>query len=63
MRAAEAIYARLRAEEARHQRVADALEASSRLLRDLLAERGQTYDEFVWSLAGGANARGPRRVA
>jgi PAS domain S-box-containing protein len=63
VREAAALYARLRAEETRHPRVADAIDASSRLLADVLAERGQTYDEFVWSLAGAANARDPRRAA
>jgi PAS domain S-box-containing protein len=46
------LYGRLVAEERRHPRPADALAASSELLRSVLAERGVTYDEFVWSLAG-----------
>ncbi|MBB4764709.1 PAS domain-containing protein [Actinoplanes digitatis] len=47
--AAAALYARLRAEE---QRVGGqaGLTASWRMLQDMLAERGQTYDEFVWEL-------------
>lgn len=44
------LYARLRAEEQRHARPADAIEASWRLLHDVLAERGQSYEEFVWDL-------------
>ena len=48
-RAVEA-YRPLLAEERRHSRAADAAEASLRLLEAGLAEQGQTYDEFVWSL-------------
>lgn len=47
-----ALYAALLAEEHRHSRPADALAASTRLLDERLAARGQSYDEFVWSLAG-----------
>ncbi|MEV0901108.1 PAS domain-containing protein [Actinoplanes sp. NPDC049802] len=46
----QAVYAKLRAEEARHSRPADAVAASADLLRATLAERGQTYDQFVWAL-------------
>jgi hypothetical protein len=54
--AARDLYARLRAEERRHDRSADAIAASARLLDDLLAERGQDYDRFVWSLINGTAA-------
>lgn len=40
----------LLAEERRHSRAADAAEASMRLLEATLADRGMTYDEYVWSL-------------
>src|SRR4051794_29210714 len=44
------IYADLRAEERRHDRSPAGLDASWASLQAMLAERGQTYDEFVWSL-------------
>jgi PAS domain S-box-containing protein len=47
------IYAGLRAEERRHDSPVAALDASSAQLARLLADRGQTYDEFVWSITGG----------
>lgn len=46
----EPIYRALRAEELRHSDSREALAASTAMFRDMLAERGQTYDEFVWSL-------------
>lgn len=46
----EPLYARLRAEEHRHGSGADATQASTALLAQVLAERGQTYDEFLWAL-------------
>ncbi len=46
-----ALYATLRTEEQRHTRTTDAAEAGLRLLREQLAAREQTYEEFVWSLA------------
>ena len=52
------LYARLLTEERRHARPADAIAASTALLQEVLDERGQTYDEFVWTLAGTATARG-----
>ena len=54
-RALEAIrplYRQLLAEEARHSRPADAVAASTALLEATLASAGQSYDEFLWSLAG-----------
>lgn len=46
------LYASLRATEARHPRPADGLEASTTQLNKFLAERGLTYNEYLWSLAG-----------
>jgi PAS domain S-box-containing protein len=51
VREADALYRRLRAEEAKHPRPADAMRASGLLLEAELAARGMTYDELVWSLA------------
>lgn len=48
------LYAALRATEARHARPADAMAASAAQLTEALGARGQSYDEFVWSLAGQA---------
>jgi hypothetical protein len=47
------LYGRLRAEEQRHSRTPDAVAAGSALLHAVLEERGQTYDEFLWEIAGG----------
>lgn len=44
------LYDRLLAEERRHSSARAATDASSVLLAAILEERGQTYDEFVWSL-------------
>ncbi|MFB9879034.1 PAS domain-containing protein [Planobispora siamensis] len=52
VREIQALYASLVAEERRHARPADAIAASTALLDKTLKERGMTYDEFVWSLAG-----------
>jgi PAS domain S-box-containing protein len=46
----EPLYAVLLDEERRHSHPPDAIEASMRRLDTMLAERGVTYDEFVWSL-------------
>ncbi len=46
----EALYARMRAEEAQHRRAVDAAAASARLLTEELDRHGLTYDEFVWTL-------------
>lgn len=48
--AAQELYARLRAEERRHSGSQVALDASWAMLQNVLAERGQTYDQFVWEL-------------
>jgi PAS domain S-box-containing protein len=47
--AVKPLYARLRAEEARHPRPADGLAASAALLDEHVAGTG--YDSFVWSVA------------
>lgn len=44
----EALYAELRAAEAGHARKRDAIAASTALLDRRLAERGMSYDEYVW---------------
>jgi PAS domain S-box-containing protein len=46
----EAVYALMRAEEARHANVREAAEASLSLLARLLDEQGLTYERFVWEL-------------
>jgi len=51
--AVSAVYAGLRAEEHRHASSPAGLDASWAMLQHLLAERGQTYDEFVWALTNG----------
>ncbi|OMQ15047.1 aerotaxis receptor Aer [Modestobacter sp. VKM Ac-2676] len=47
---ASAVYDQLRAAERAQPNGRAAVEASTALLGTLLADRGQTYDEFVWSL-------------
>lgn len=54
IREVEPIYRRLVAEEGRHSRSTDAAAAGLDLMHEILAERGTTYDQFVWSLANGA---------
>jgi len=44
------LYERLLREEKLHKNAREATDASTRLLQQVLAERGQTYDEFVWGL-------------
>lgn len=44
------LYAALLAEEQRHAHPVAAIDASLGLLRQVLEDRGQTYDELVWSL-------------
>lgn len=46
----EPFYARLRAEERRHQSPKQAIAASKEMLLSQLAELGLEYDEFVWTL-------------
>ncbi|WP_369054511.1 PAS domain-containing protein [Kineococcus terrestris] len=48
--AARELYAALRAEEHRHSSGRAAVEASTAMLERHLAERGVTYEEFVWSI-------------
>ncbi|GAA0320629.1 PAS domain-containing protein [Kineococcus aurantiacus] len=50
VRAASGLYDVLLAEERRHGTGKAAVEASSALLTRMLAERGTTYEEFVWSI-------------
>lgn len=45
------IYAALLAEERKHSRTPDAIEAGTAMLHQLLHDRGLTYDEFVWSVS------------
>jgi len=54
--AASELYARLRAEERRHTGSPAALEASWQMLQRTLAERGQTYEEYVWELTNGGRS-------
>ncbi len=54
--AASELYGRLRAEERRHSSSPAALDASWRMLRTMLDERGQTYEEYVWELTNGVMA-------
>lgn len=53
--AAEDLYGVLRAAERRHERPQDAVAAGSAALRQVLDERGRTYDELVWDLAAGGH--------
>jgi PAS domain S-box-containing protein len=46
----QALYRRLRTAEQQAATSPAGLHASAALLGEVLAERGQTYDEFVWSL-------------
>jgi PAS domain S-box-containing protein len=54
--AAGELYAKLRAEERRHSSSPAALDASWRMLQQILADRGQTYEEFVWELTNGGRS-------
>jgi PAS domain S-box-containing protein len=56
------LYARVRAAEAAHTRTPDQLAAGAAALDGALAHLGTTYDELVWSLAGGDDAVDPSRV-
>jgi hypothetical protein len=44
------LYQRIRAAERGQAGAREAVRAGGDLLREILAERGQTYDEFVWEL-------------
>jgi len=46
------LYERLLAEERRHPNARAAVEASSLLLADLIAERASSYEDFIWSVIG-----------
>ncbi|MCL3861709.1 methyl-accepting chemotaxis protein [Actinotalea sp. K2] len=51
VQAVDSLYRRLSAEEGKHSRPADAMNASGLLLEHELATLEMTYDEYVWSLA------------
>ncbi len=51
--AANDLYRHLHAVEARQTHTPDAVKAGYQALQDVLAERGQNYDELVWSLTDG----------
>jgi PAS domain S-box-containing protein len=44
------LYEQLLAEERRHPTARAAVEASSALLTDLIAQRASSYEEFIWSI-------------
>jgi PAS domain S-box-containing protein len=44
------VYAALLAEEQRHERPSDGLQASMNLMGQVLAQQGVSYDEFFWSV-------------
>jgi PAS domain S-box-containing protein len=46
------VYERLLAEERRHPNGKAAVEASSRLLTELIVEQAGSYEDFVWSVIG-----------
>jgi PAS domain S-box-containing protein len=54
--AAGELYAKLRAEERRHSSSPEALDASWKMLQTMLAERQQTYEQFVWELTNGGRS-------
>lgn len=51
--AASALYQKLRAEEHRQTSTPQALDASWKMLQQTLADRAQTYEQFVWELTNG----------
>jgi PAS domain S-box-containing protein len=48
--AIQPLYERLLAEERRHPNGRAAVEASSRLLTELIAEQAPSYEDFIWSV-------------
>jgi PAS domain S-box-containing protein len=54
--AAGELYAKLRAEERRHSSSPAALDGSWKLLQKILADRAQTYEQFVWELTNGGRS-------
>ena len=54
------LYATLLAEEQRQGSTKTAIEAGRALLAQVLADRGSTYEEFVWELANSAKAGASR---
>lgn len=53
VRRIDPVYRQLRATERAHSGSREGLAASRQMLADLLADRGQTYDEYVWQLIAG----------
>jgi PAS domain S-box-containing protein len=54
--AAADLYEKLRGEERRHASSPAALDASWSMMQQILADRGQTYEEFVWGLTNGVRS-------
>ncbi|MCA0145807.1 PAS domain-containing protein [Blastococcus sp. LR1] len=50
IRRVQPLYAQLIAEERRHPNARAAVDASSRLLADVLAGQQQSYEEFIWTI-------------
>ncbi|RBY92054.1 aerotaxis receptor Aer [Blastococcus sp. TBT05-19] len=50
IRRVQPLYSQLVAEERRHANARAAVDASSRLLADVLAEQQQSYEEFIWTI-------------
>ncbi|MET0763586.1 MAG: PAS domain-containing protein [Blastococcus sp.] len=46
------LYDRLLAEERRHPNTKAAIEASSRLMPELIAEQADSYEDFIWAIIG-----------
>lgn len=46
------LYAKLLAEEKKHSNSKDGMEASYKMLMNILKEKGMTYDEFIFSIKG-----------
>ena len=57
VQAAEDLYQQMIEVERRHQRPADAIEASCALLDQRLTDAGKTYEQWVWSLDASEGAR------
>ena len=57
VRKADELYRQMIQVERRHQRPADAIEASCALLDQRLTDAGKTYEQWVWSLDASEGAR------
>ncbi|GHF31129.1 transcriptional regulator [Kordiimonas sediminis] len=44
------VYTQLLAEEKRHSSPRDGMDAATKLLEEMLADAGQSYDEFFWAI-------------